>query len=127
MSISKIISTLSIIFFGFIIWIIYLANTGQSSVFFKLVASMPYGDKIGHFCIFGFLTLGSNFVFKLKSFKLVNFEIYVGSIAVLSFALIEELSQYFIPNRTLDLFDLIADLCGIIVFTFITRFLRKYT
>ncbi len=121
---------LSVAFLGFIVWIIYLANTGQSSVFFNLVASIPYGDKLGHFCLFGLLTLGFNFVFKLKSFNLVFFnlaslKVYVGSSVVLLFAVLEELSQYFIPNRTLDATDLLADVVGILLFNLITKFISR--
>ncbi|WP_226410779.1 hypothetical protein [Shewanella glacialimarina] len=36
------------IFLGFIIWVIYLANTGGSSIFFDIVKHIPYGDKVGH-------------------------------------------------------------------------------
>jgi hypothetical protein len=123
----KLISLLSVIFLGFITWIIYLANTAQNSIFFEFVASIPYGDKLGHFCLFGFLTLGANFAFKLKSYKLLSFNVYIGSIAVLLLVLIEELSQYFIPSRTLDATDLLADIVGIITFSLITKFISKYT
>lgn len=127
LSMHKLISILSVGFLGFIAWIIYLANTGQSSIFFKFVASIPYGDKLGHFCLFGLLTLGVNFAFKLKSFTLISFNIYLGSSLVFLFVLVEELSQYFIPNRTLDAADLIADAVGIITFSLVTKFLSKYT
>lgn len=123
----KLISLISVIFLGFITWIIYLANTAQNSIFFKFVASIPYGDKLGHFCLFGFLTLGANFAFKLKSYKLLSFNVYIGSIAVLLLVLIEELSQYFIPSRTLDATDLLADILGVITFSLITKFISKYT
>ncbi len=123
----KLISFLSVSFLAFIIWIIYLANTAQSSIFFELVGSIPYGDKLGHFCLFGFLTLGVNFAFKLKSYKLASFNIYVGSMVVFLFVLLEELSQYFIPSRTLDVMDLIADIVGIIAFSFVTKFISNYT
>ncbi|MGB2740217.1 MAG: VanZ family protein [Cognaticolwellia sp.] len=123
----KVILILSATFLGFILWIIYLANTAQPSVFFNFVASIPYGDKVGHFCLFGFLSLGANFVFKLKKFSLGLFNVYWGSAAVLFFVVIEELSQYFIPNRTLDATDLIADFLGIIVFNFITLFISLYS
>ena len=129
-TIYKLISLLSVAFLGFIVWIIYLANTGQRSVFFNLVASIPFGDKLGHFCLFGLLTLGFNFVFKLKSFNLVFFnlaslKVYVGSSVVLLFAVLEELSQYFIPNRTLDATDLLADVVGILLFNLITKFISR--
>jgi VanZ family protein len=113
-------------FFCFLIWVIYLANTGKSSIFFQLIASIPYGDKLGHFSLFGLLTLVTNFAFKLKSYKVYSMELYFGTVLVAIFVTIEECSQYFIPNRTFDLFDLLADFIGIVFFNFITIYLRKY-
>ncbi|MEI8621636.1 VanZ family protein [Pseudoalteromonas sp. B129b] len=123
----KLISTISVVLLGFIVWIIYLANTAQHSIFFEFVASIPYGDKLGHFCLFGLLTLGANFAFKLKSFTLLSLKIYLGSSVVFVFVLVEELSQYFIPSRTLDATDLLADIVGIITFSLVTKFISKYT
>jgi VanZ family protein len=123
----KLISTISVAFLGFVAWIIYLANTAQHSIFFEFVASIPYGDKLGHFCLFGLLTLGANFAFKLKSFTLLSLKIYLGSSVVFVFVLVEELSQYFIPSRTLDATDLLADIVGIIAFSLVTKFISKYT
>jgi len=120
MTLHKLISFLSVAFLGFIAWIIYLANTAQHSIFFEFVGSIPYGDKLGHFCLFGLLTLGANFAVKLKAFKFGPLNLYIGSILVFTFALVEELSQYFIPNRTLDIVDLLADVAGILTFSLIT-------
>jgi VanZ family protein len=123
---NKLIPFLSISFFGFILWVIYLANTGQHSVFFELVASIPYGDKLGHFCLFGILTLAANFTFKLKSFQLLSVEVYLGSILVFFFVVLEESSQFFIATRTIDALDLSADFIGIVLFNLVTKYLRKY-
>lgn len=111
-------------FFGFILWVIYLANIGQNSIFFQLIASIPYGDKIGHFCLFGLLTLATNLALKYKSIAVSSVEIFLGTILVLSFVVIEEFSQYFIPNRSFDLIDLSADFIGIVFFNTVTIFFR---
>lgn len=122
----KIISTISVSFFVFIGWIIYLANTGQKSIFFDLVARIPYGDKLGHFCLFGCLTLAANLLLKFRRVNFNNVPIYTGTVLVFLFVLIEELSQHFIPNRTLDGVDLIADIIGIILFNFLTILLANW-
>ena len=121
----KAISLLSALFLAFIIWIIYLANTGQNSIFFEFVASIPYGDKLGHFCLFGALTLAANFAFRLKQVHFVGLNIYRGSALVFLFVLLGELSQHFIPNRTLDISDFIADVFGILVFSILTKLFSK--
>ena len=123
----KFIPVFSIVFFGFILWVIYLANTGRDSIFFELVRSIPYGDKLGHFCLFGILTLGVNFALKLKTLIFRSYKLYFGSILVLCFAATEELSQYFIPNRTLDSIDFIADISGIAFFSLLTKLINNYS
>jgi len=104
-------------FFLFIIWIIYLANTGSKSVFFDLIGGMAYGDKLGHFVLFGLLTLGVNIALKFRRITTPLLSIYVGSLLVTAFAVGEEVSQGFISSRTLDLHDLVADIAGIATFT----------
>jgi len=47
-----------------------------------------------------------------------KFHIQIGSIIVLFFATLEECSQYYIPSRTFDLWDLGADFVGVILFSF---------
>ena len=44
----------------------------------------------------------------------------IGTLIVSVVVFIEELSQAFIPNRTLDISDLIADALGILLFTYIS-------
>lgn len=117
----------AVAFFGFILWVIYLANTGQNSVFFQFIASIPYGDKVGHFCLFGLLTLATNLAFRFKSVSFFSMELFLGTLLVLSFVIIEEFSQYFIPNRSFDLVDLSADFIGIFFFNLVTSYLYKIT
>lgn len=121
----KLITIVSVTFLGFIIWVIYQANTGQHSIFFELVRSIPYGDKVGHFCLFGLLALGANFAVKLKSYSVLSCNLYIGSSVVFLFVLLEELSQYFIPSRTLDIADLLADALGILTFSLITKLINN--
>lgn len=97
-----------------------MANTGQSSLFFDLVKAIPYGDKIGHVFLFGFLTLGANVATKFKVVKTRKINILLGTVVVTLFVLIEEFSQHFSATRTFDTQDLMADTVGIIIFTVIS-------
>jgi hypothetical protein len=114
-------------FTAFILWIIYLANTGGQSIFFEFVNAIPYGDKLGHFGLFGMLTLLLNFTCKLKTIKVRSAQLYVGALLVLTFAVIEELSQFFVASRTLDLIDVLADIAGILCFSGLTFLLNKWS
>jgi VanZ family protein len=109
----KLILALAAVFFAFILWVIYLANTGGHSVFFDLVRAIPYGDKVGHFCLFGALTFIATVGLKFKTFRFLKLNIYYGAAFVLLFVIVEELSQGVIPSRTLDAMDLLADFIGI--------------
>ena len=112
------------IFISFIIWILFLANTGQNNVFFDLVKRLPHGDKIGHLSLFGLLTLATNLALRFKILRLGILQIYIGTLLVIIFVSLEELSQHFIPKRTLDLQDLLADSIGIFIFTLISYWLH---
>lgn len=106
------------------IWVLARADANQPTVFQTFVTTFPYGDKIGHFCLFSALSLLLNVVLKFKRFSLLSVSLYAGSAGVLSFAIIEEFSQLlFAPQRTFDLIDLIADICGVTAAHFVTQYL----
>lgn len=112
---------LTALFTAFIAWIIYLADTGQGSHFFQAIQAIPAGDKMGHFTLFGLLSLFVNSVCRFKQAILWDIKIYYGSAVVLVFVLLEELSQHFFSTRTLDFFDLLADGLGILFFSLLAR------
>jgi hypothetical protein len=122
----RISATIAIGFFMFILWIIYLANTGEKSIFFDFVRSFPYGDKVGHAGLFGFLTLVAVIGSKFRCFNFGKFKIYHGATWVVLFVVGEEISQAFIPSRTFDLVDLVADVVGIAVATCMAYKGRRY-
>ncbi len=76
------------------------------------------GDKLGHAGLFGTLSLLANLALKRRYLK--NKWLQRGSLSVFTFAMIEEASQHFFPNRTLDAMDAAADLVGIALATAIT-------
>jgi len=116
----------------FIGWIIYLANTGGSSVFFDLVRMLPAGDKLGHFLLFGTLTWLFCRVSDCKGWtlkwvlnrrlnwskkRLQKVTLPYASVMISVFVLLEEISQNFVPSRTFDGYDLLFDGLGIVAFT----------
>ena len=112
-------------FFIFISYIIFLADTADYNFAFKLVGYVPYGDKIAHALLYGMMALLLN---NSLGFRRVGIPThlggqecppYIGSIIVLIFATLEELSQYYIPSRTFDLWDLLADFVGVVLFSLI--------
>jgi VanZ family protein len=112
------------IFFLFILWVIYMADVGASTVFFDLVKAVSFGDKIGHVVLFGLLTLGLNISLNYGSLPIGNTGLLLGSCLVFAFAIIEELTQQLYPTRSFDMADLMADVAGITLFSLISRLLQ---
>lgn len=100
-------------FFLFISYIIFLADTADYNFAFRVVGDIPYGDKIAHASLYGMMGLLLNYGLGYRKINLF----FVGSIIVLTFATIEECTQYYIPSRTFDLWDLFADFVGVSLFS----------
>ena len=131
----KVIVPLS--FFIFIIFIIFLADTADHNFAFRLIGDIPYGDKFCHALLYGVMALALNYGLNFRGVRFLThrlnpfsqngalgnapytFHLQLGSIIVLIFATIEECTQYYIPSRTFDLGDLLADLVGVVLFSFI--------
>ena len=106
-------------FFIFIGFIIYLADTADHNFAFRLIGHIPYGDKVMHSLLYGIMALLLSYGLKFKAYKFLGFNMQLGAIIVLVFATIEEISQYWIPSRTFDLGDLLADFVGVVLFSLI--------
>ena|SRR5690349_21670515 len=107
---------LTILFALFIILIIVLADAGKLGIL-GIVYRIPYADKVGHFVLYGILTLLIN----LSIFRAVKDEsrkrIAVISGLILAVLIgLEEFSQRSFPNRTFSLGDLSASYLGIFFF-----------
>lgn len=89
---------------------------------FNWVKAVPYGDKVGHFTLYGGLAYLANSAFGFRF--LWSRSIQIGSVLVLSFAIGEEITQIWLKNRTFDYFDLLFDLIGIVVFTVLSLLLK---
>ena len=94
-------------------------------MFFDFVKSLPFGDKIGHFILFGSLNFIGILSLKFKVISFKTIKLYKATMIVIIFVLIEEFSQIFIANRTFDFIDLTADFIGIIISTYLATSIKK--
>ena len=99
-------------FFAFIVMIIYQADTANYNFAFKMVGKIPYGDKICHMILYGFMAFLLDYSLKGKRW----FKLSAGGLIVFTFAFLEELSQAYFPSRSCDIDDIIADIIGITLF-----------
>ena len=64
----------------------------------------------------GIMSLLLNLSFLAKRIRIGGWNILLGSAIVIALVTAEELSQAFLPNRSLSLSDWLADIAGILVF-----------
>lgn len=115
----------SLFCFLLIIWAIISADIGTQNIVFTFIKSIPHGDKIAHFFLYGILTFLFNIALGFRALRFKHYQGQWGAIMVFLFAIVEEISQYFFPNRTLSLADVIADGAGIGLFTYFSLKLQQ--
>jgi hypothetical protein len=127
------VKRLAIIFGIIIIVIVVLADTrhlGAVGVFYDF----PFGDKVGHFFLFGLFSLVVNlsvFEFRKASAaetgRRLNYErsAVITSSIIAALVGLEEFSQLWFPSRTSSLFDLLASYFGIVFFTWLALKIKK--
>ena len=100
-------------FAAFLIAMVVIANHGQGPQWWPFVGKIPYADKFGHVALFAILGFLCNLAFPLIRFRFLP-RVITG-ITFILFLLIslEELTQAFIPARTFDIADWLADLAGL--------------
>jgi hypothetical protein len=121
---NKLIKVMTLIFGIFIVIVIILADTRHLGFIYRLY-DFPFGDKVGHFILFGLLSLFINL--SIKSRELANVTLSVSkreealtviktSLILAFFVGLEEFSQRWFHSRTSDLLDLCASYLGISLF-----------
>lgn len=116
---------LAVLFGFFILVIIVLADLGRLGVLYSIY-DFPYGDKVGHFLLYGILTL----LLDLTLFRAVpsasRGQVAVKSALLLAFAITaEEFSQPYFSNRTFDLIDLAASYLGVVCFSWLALRVKR--
>lgn len=99
----------TVLFAGLLVFIAWSANTAQNFFFFRWVHSVPAGDKLAHFFLIGTRTLLINLTLRNHRVRIGLRDWLLGSLIVFTLITIEEVSQAFVPRRTFDLIDLLAN------------------
>ena len=123
---SATIKIIAVIYIFILAGIIFLADSNGTS-YFTFVGLLPFGDKIGHFCLMGMFSFVVNLALSARTFRVWKLSYLLGSLIVFVVVAAEEFSQIFVRGRTFDLTDLLADTIGIFIFGEIAGFLiRRY-
>ena len=109
----------AILFALFILLVIVLADMDGLG-FLRFINRIPFGDKIGHFVLYGILTFLVDLAL-FRSLPLLNRRLLVLRVALILALLIglEEFSQQYFPNRSFDLVDLAFSYLGVIFFSWL--------
>ena len=114
------------LFFLFIIWVISQANSYGTNYLFEWVDNVPYKDKVGHFTLYGILAVLFDLALNKANWHVKSWGISKAAVFVLTFAILEEFTQIWIPARNFDWVDGLADLIGIFTMVYASRwFLRR--
>ena len=116
----------AVCFSGFIASLIYAANTGLEHPGNALVGVLPYGDKLSHMVLWGVLTFLVNLALRWRTLRLFGTPVLVGTAVIAFTVVVEELSQGFISQRTLDGADLLADFFGIAIATVAGSWIKQW-
>lgn len=116
---------LAALFGLFILLIIVLADRGQLGILGWL-DRIPFGDKIGHFVLYGILTLLLDLAL-FRSLPRLDRRLLSLRIAFILALLIglEEFSQIFFPNRSFDLVDLAFSYLGVFFFSWVALRIKQ--
>lgn len=110
---------LTIFFTLFIILIIVLADTGNLGLLAS-VYHIPYGDKLGHFLLYGLLALLINLTLFRSMPQRNRIRVALASGLILAILIgVEEFSQRNFSTRTFGLDDLSASYLGVIFFSWL--------
>ncbi len=98
-----------VIFIIYTCFITYSSLSQMSSV----TPDIEHGDKLYHFIAYGIFTLLAFRISKTKTF------FYIICIGIVAYSGLMEIGQSLVPDRSMSLYDLIANSIGIILMSII--------
>lgn len=104
---------LALAFVVFIMAVIVGTDMGVLPQTIRSLYDFPNGDKVGHFVLFGLLSLILNLTFLSRPHADSRRLILTVSLILSALIGLEEWSQSLFPSRTMDIFDLLASYAGI--------------
>ncbi len=109
----------------FIIVVIVLADMGTLPGLIRGLYDFPNGDKLGHFILYGILSLLLNLAFTLRPGLNLSHIILTVSLVLALLIGLEEWSQSLFGSRSMDIVDLLASYAGVTMAAFAAWRIRK--
>ncbi|QSJ17323.1 VanZ family protein [Nostoc sp. UHCC 0702] len=110
----------------FAFWVYFgILMSISASAYLKIIpteiSQFPYYDTILHFLLLGIAAYLSHLALNKRKIQILNIYLPLAPLIVIFFCLVDEMIQFFVPYRSFDLVDLAADLCGIVLFTWLAE------
>lgn len=105
--------TLALSFLLFLTVIVTMANRGDSDPWWSFIHNIPYGDKLGHIGLMGTFSFLCNLAFTPRSLPFLPSFITCVTFILFLLVTMEEFSQAFLPTRSFDPLDWLANLTGL--------------
>ncbi|MCY7345079.1 MAG: hypothetical protein LH614_02575, partial [Pyrinomonadaceae bacterium] len=77
------IKKIAAIYIFILVGIVVLADVRQTQFLFTFIRNLPFGDKIGHFCLMGMFSLVVNLAFEARTLRIWKLNYLFGSLIVL--------------------------------------------
>lgn len=123
---TRTLSSMAALVFGFFfIIIIGIADRGEGNQWWAFIGRIPYGDKIGHLSLIGILAFLCNLAIPPRPCSRLTCCITLTTLVLLVLLSLEEIAQAFIPTRTCDFYDWLADLAGLALGQFAATLARR--
>lgn len=110
----------TLVFFLFICFVIFSADTSRMPGWIALVYHFPNGDKAGHFILYGIMAFLMNISFPKLAWHVGPVKLPGGGLLFAVFSILEEISQSFFTSRNSSLLDVAFSLLGILVFSYLS-------
>ena len=104
----------ALLFFLFLLFVIWAADTGNMPSLFRAMYDFPNGDRVGHVVLYGILSFLLSLAFP-RAVHLFRFSLPIAIIVLLLFSAAEECSQSLFSSRTADAIDLVCSCTGIFI------------
>lgn len=117
---------ITVLFACLIFALVIAANTNHLPSFLYRIQRFPYGDKVGHFVLFGILSflLSRSALYLFPNRNPSRLLLAINLLLSLLIGL-EEWSQSLFPTRTMSGEDLVASYLGVIVFGVLAYRIRR--
>jgi len=103
----------AVAFMVFFLAVCVIADRGEGSRWWGFLDHIPQGDKLGHVVLVGTMAFLCNLAIPTRPRAWLPRFITLTTFVLLVLLTLDELSQAFIPTRTCDSFDWLANLVGL--------------